>query len=270
MFSLANTATLVSEVASPVVEFAARWVQSPSSYDQIVAATIPREWALAHRPVISRSGGEHALYKQFLLTEPKGMIVRCHMNCAQECKIKSVDGKRWRFICRVCNSRATIEKDFCNTTTPLGRNFIVKTPYPELQHPVTWSLPPPPKADSDLPGQAFPIPARFQVPAQSSRSTHLRAPDMVERAVSLPERTSHTTSMATPGASTSSLRIRIPPPAPTHVLHHTRSTSAMADRRNPGSLNPPPTPVEPAEAGPSAKRLTGTQSSSKRVKRSRQ
>jgi len=70
VLSLSNNATIFGEVAAPLVDFAARWAQSPSDYDFIVSATLNTEWASKHHPVLSRADHSHFVYTQYRRWEP--------------------------------------------------------------------------------------------------------------------------------------------------------------------------------------------------------
>ena len=232
VISLANAATLVSEVSSHLAEFAVRWIQSPSGFNEIVAATIPADWARAHRLVISRvDQGEqiHTLYTRFLLSEPKGMLVRCHNNCGQECKNRT-SGNNRRFICMLCGSRTSIRRDDLDTSTVLGRKFLVETPFPQAQYPTQWTLA---TADDAPTAQKSTAPAHLQVPAMTIRTISLPTPS---------------SGSAVPGPSVaSSSQIPLPPPLPPSIITRSRSTSAMTDHRRSGATTPPPSPADPGQ-----------------------
>ncbi|KAF9784726.1 hypothetical protein BJ322DRAFT_1021414 [Thelephora terrestris] len=59
VLSFADHSNVVGELATRVLDFTSRWVWSASrDFDVIVASAFDREWALAHKPVISTAQGD--------------------------------------------------------------------------------------------------------------------------------------------------------------------------------------------------------------------
>jgi hypothetical protein len=132
VISLANNTTIVGEVCTKLVDFAARWAQSPTCYDVIVATTFDAEWAKAHRPVISSTRQGHVLYTRFRLEQPLGQLVLCPGRCPEGVRSKT-QNDNLRFICIGCNLRCTIHKSIgqLDKSTALGRATFVKTAFPQ-------------------------------------------------------------------------------------------------------------------------------------------
>jgi len=138
-----------------------RWVQSPSDYDTIVARTFTAAWAADHLPVISRRPGQHTLYTRFSLDEPRGQPVMCPNRCGGVMSSKT-NANNLRFICKGCNSRATVEKFFLDTSTDLGKASFLKVQFPRRNYPIaSWT------SDGLLNGQNPPAPPPTTPPVQT-------------------------------------------------------------------------------------------------------
>ena len=144
--SLANNTTIVGKVATVLADFTARWVQSPSDYNFLVASTINKKWALQHRPVISRKGHGHILYTKYLYEQPHGQLIFCPSQCLAKIHAKTTKNG-FRLICEKCNTRVTIPKHQPDWQSILGWQTLIKIAFPQEIQPVTWGLPETPKPD---------------------------------------------------------------------------------------------------------------------------
>ena len=142
VLSLSNHATVVSQVALPLVHFCTRWAQSPSAFDFLVASTMPTDWVEVHKPVLSTRTMGHAIYTRFSFAEPFGKIVLCHRMCTGQLRAKA--GKTTtKITCMTCGSTCSVPKVTTDRTTTLGRQSMVKVAYPQEQYPTEWKLPQP-------------------------------------------------------------------------------------------------------------------------------
>lgn len=142
VLSLSNHATVVSQVALPLVNFCTRWVQSPSGFDFLVASTMPTDWVEVHKPVLSTRKMGHSLYTRFSFAEPFGKTVLCHRMCTGPLRAKA--GKtNAKITCMTCGSTCSVQKVTTDRTTMLGRQSMVKVVYPQEQYPTEWKLPNP-------------------------------------------------------------------------------------------------------------------------------
>jgi hypothetical protein len=184
VLSLSNRKTVVGTVASVSAEFMARWVQSPSDYDYLIASTMPYSWVTAHRPVLSTHQHGHVLYSNFTFREPNGMVVVCHSNCTQPPDYHPTKNNV-RFTCYECNSRCTTGKYVTDRTTTLGRKSLIKVPYPQLQYPTEWKFLTPPGVTRYPQASSHLLAMPPQVEASSSRTKTTPAPE--DKAISLPK-----------------------------------------------------------------------------------
>jgi hypothetical protein len=234
-----------------MVDFAARWVQSPSDYDFLIASTLKTSWVAAHGPVLSTHDHGHILYTRFSLSEPGGNVVVCHRNCVRGLEYRP--GKNnVTFTCQDCKSRCKTPIIKTDETTVLGREALINTVYPQAQYPTEWRfLPSPDEANNPQP--SFPLvvqpqaapkdKVRTKIRATTTKkvraastpniktsvaSGHLAPPEMITRAASLP---GSSTSTATP--SSSSLKIRLPPRPYVELI--TRSHSFPRSSNDPSS-----------------------------------
>jgi hypothetical protein len=132
VLSLANDATLISEVSLPITDFITRWVQSSSTFDTIVAATVPQRWARAHLPVLSTSEG-HTLYTGFSSSEPNGHRIVCPGDCKREIQV-DVRKNNVRHQCLKCGWKCFTPKVEHDKSTVLAWNNLLKVPFPQLRY----------------------------------------------------------------------------------------------------------------------------------------
>lgn len=225
-----------------VAEFVARWVQSPSGYDFLVASTVPVDWARSHMPVIS-TAGQHHTYVRFRFEEPWGKFIVCPKGHRGDFKISS-RATSWRVICRGCGARSNVPRVELDSQQPLGRKAFVKTEFPVKQHVVAWQLGP--TTDGEDPPPLLPQPcpalaASFK-PAPSP-STSVTVAPVEEQTPAAPVRSRatgempRTTSLPVPSGSgvgplssgSSKLKIRVPPRAVVSTIPRARSTPSLAD-----------------------------------------
>ena len=132
---------MVGDIANVLSEFATTWVTTPSDYDVLFATTVRHDWARRHRPVLSRGENEHYLYTGFHITEPHGMIVRCHQQaCGIEARVYDVKGKTVSFRCKRCKSSCVIDKVILDRSSTLGASSLVRVAYPPDQVKVQWTF----------------------------------------------------------------------------------------------------------------------------------
>jgi hypothetical protein len=246
VISLANQSTIVARVSSTLVEFMARWTQSPSGYDFLVASTIDRDWAAEHQPVISRHRYGHSLYTRFRLEEPGGRILRCPTHGRQSLRSRSASKHTMRIICDVdaCRYRCTIPKASEGIDNILRTKGLVRTEFPQLQYTTTWTWYS--EAEDDITQRERHRTTSNSTPSAwgtlSIPSTYLRPPSPITRTSSSPA----FGSMPPPSSNT----IRVPPPPSASTMHRSRSASAINDRRSSVAETPPPTPTNPGRELP--------------------
>jgi len=257
VLSLANNATVVSEVSAKLLDLVAYWVQTFSDYDILIPKVMTCDWAKEHMPVLSRHGhnparyttfisgdppapipitsapgqDDHILFTKFNFGQPGGRVVLCHERCDQEVLPKQTKAGV-RMECVGCGSKCTIPQFKTTQTTPLERHAFVAVKYPQDQYPAVWG--PSKKGDSKL----------IQPPPKATRSQAvlLHSPAMMKQTTSLPTTIAPTT---TPKSSSPSFRIRIRIPA-------TRSTPSLSlpgplgaeGIRSATATPPPPSPQE--------------------------
>lgn len=262
VLSLSNHATVVSEVATELANFAALWAQSLSDYDFIISTTMTADWAGKHHPILSRVNRGHTLYTRYRRWEPQGQLVRCHNNCKDEIQMNDRSKNILRFTCLGCKSRCRIPKSVTDLdkSTNLGKKLFVKVSFPRTQYPTPlWELPPPKdEAVDSNPGIGPGISAITTLPRAMHHQLRLVPPEPIVRASSLPLPPPPTAS-AGPSSSSTSLRIRLPP-----LTSRSRSTSSIVDSPTPSSSQPPSTE---ARKDDSRKRPTNTKTLSKTIKR---
>ena len=148
---------------------------------------------------------EHSLYTKATYNQPRGQLVLCPRNCQVVLRAKPQTNKI-RFICPVCDSRATVDIPSVDHLTPLGKAGLIKTSFPQTPYPVQEWTCNGPRVPQTLPGSQV---ATLQVPMQGVNAVQpsdfgmVPAPDSITRSASLP-------SGPTLASSSSSLRIRIP------------------------------------------------------------
>jgi hypothetical protein len=164
VLSLANNNTMVGEVSSSIVDFAAYWVETRSNYHTLFAKTTASAWCREHLPVLSRhdrdptrltsftcvaskptpipstdpSIDDHILYTKYEWAQPHGTLVVCHLNCRQLIHGKP-SREKVRVICQGCKSRCSVDwwkND--NPVTVLSKSNLVAVPYPQAQYPAEW------------------------------------------------------------------------------------------------------------------------------------
>lgn len=270
VLSLSNNATVVGEVAAPLVDFAARWAQSPSDYDFIISATLNAEWASQHHPVLSRANHGHFVYTRYRRWEPEGKIVRCCQNCSEGVTMKDRNTNTVRFICEGCGLRCSVQKSLTDLdkSTPLGKRSFVKVDFPRPQYPTpNWELPPT-TATVARPGPRInPGTAARRNPGLAPARTQkgLVPPESIVRASSLPLPPVPTTSTG-PSTSSTGLTIRLPGREnPLPALSRSRSTSSVAGPSTPSSSRLPPS--DSIVQDEVRKRPTKTKEPSKSAKR---
>jgi hypothetical protein len=171
VLSFANMSNLVGDIATVVMEFSSRWVQTPSDYDFLVADTMPAEWCQTNQPVLSRHGKGHSVYSKFSFGRPNGMLVLCHRRCDKVVTSRDMGkGRRVQYKCEECGSRCTTARIQNDRTTNLGRRSIVKAEYPLALYPVEWKLE---ESESSLPTPAASMPPP-PPPFRHSSSSDLR------------------------------------------------------------------------------------------------
>jgi len=138
VLSLANASTVVGMVDTTLIDLCARWAQSSGDYRTLIHNTMKPEWAMAHRPVLSRQG-QHTLYTKWTMSEPRGMLVVCHLGCGDILTMK-YQGQGVRFICRKCNSRCYTGFYPSDTSTILGKKGFVETTFPQERYRTEWKL----------------------------------------------------------------------------------------------------------------------------------
>ena len=175
---------VIGDVAATVAKFVARWVQSPSGHDFLVASTIPSDWARLHMPVISK-GGTHSLYTKYHQMEPNGQLVKCHRMCCGGMRLDS-RSKTLRIICSTCNSRCPIPRVQLDPAKPLGHKYLIKTEFPRVLFPTQWEcgpltgpekpLQPPPDPSPILTATVQPSPSKTEVAPLTSMSRTMPMP----------------------------------------------------------------------------------------------
>lgn len=214
VLSLANLTTLVGFVSQAITEFAARWVQTPSGYDYLIATSMRTEWIHEHQPVISRHETGHHVYSKFSHERPEGKWIQCR-SCPHQIIGSRPKGNQLIILCPSCKSTALIDKWENERGTILYAHGIVKAPFPPGELNVSWRSPPPKKPQVNGP---------HQLTQPGNASVHL--PPQLARPVSSPEPafTPRPFSSSTP--SSTSLRIVVPSLA---SITRMRSTPEMRD-----------------------------------------
>jgi hypothetical protein len=136
--SLANTTTVVGDVAGTLSEFATLWVTTPSDYDTIFAATVHWQWARLHRPVLSTGRDDHVMYTGFHTAEPLGQLTRCPRDCGVENRSYHVSGRRVIVTCRGCNAQCSLDKVGIDASKTLGSRSLLKVAYPPALVAAHW------------------------------------------------------------------------------------------------------------------------------------
>jgi hypothetical protein len=188
---------VVSRVATTLIEFASRWIQSPSGYDFLIASTMNPNWVTIHQPVIS-SQGSHTLYTEHNMSQPLGKLVICPLRCGARLGWKIVKNGV-NFNCPNCKSSCKTIKDKSDARTLLGRCGLRKTIYPQPQFNAEWKV----KKDN----------------ITSSTPTSTKFPEAVTRSTSLPQ---PSTSKPTPPPP----EVHQAPPSNQRTLHISRAQSS--------------------------------------------
>ena len=179
ILSLANRSTVVAEVASPLADLVAAWIQTPSDFDELFASAVRSDWARIHRPVVSRSHHRHVLYTGYHATEPNGELVQCHQGCGIENRHYDVHNKFVTITCRGCNSECKVVKTTPSLKTSLSSRSLVRTVFPQPTTRAQWTFKDPKGALSVL--KKGPPTILTVVPP-----THLAPPPISNRSISLP------------------------------------------------------------------------------------
>lgn len=140
VISLSNKATVVHAVSTTIFEFIARWVQSFSGYDSIVASTMTPDWARAHMPVISLSSTQHVMYTAWDVARPHGQNVVCWQECNARLD-KDIRANTVRLTCSACKAKTTVPKVLPRRDTALGKRSLVKVAFPVPKYPAEWEIP---------------------------------------------------------------------------------------------------------------------------------
>ena len=207
-----------------LAEFVARWVQSPSDYDVIVAGTLAAAWVGEHLPVISRRSVGHTLYTKATYKQPGGHVVLCPRNCGVLLKVKP-RAKKIQFICPKCDSRATVDMPPSpDTSTILGKASIIKTQFPQTPYPIgEWKCGGPGTTPTLPQAQA----ATLQVPEHSMDAVQ---PGAFSR-LPAPDPTLRSAPPLQP-----SVFCRMPPPALVPVPSSSRQQSVFSTMPAPGPI----------------------------------
>lgn len=128
---------VVTDVMLQVTGFVMEWVRTQSSYDTIVAKTMPADWASKHLPVLSH-GTIHHLYKGFNVLEPNGQAIQCHRGCGVENRKWEIKATTVKIECRGCDSICHVAKQDLDTSTLLGSRGLIRVNYPIGQASTTW------------------------------------------------------------------------------------------------------------------------------------
>lgn len=125
-----------------VTKFAVSWASTYSLYDVLIANSFMQDWALQHRPVISRGTESHWLYAGHNYLEPDGLPVICQLNHERMYLRKDVQKRHVDVRCLRgdCGATCEIKRFETEKTTVLGRRQLVKVMFdPKLRFPdVTW------------------------------------------------------------------------------------------------------------------------------------
>ena len=232
VLSLANNATVVSQVSATLVQFCTRWAQSPSGYDFLVASTMEADWLRSHKPVLSTRAHGHQLYTKFDFGEPNGQVVRCLLMCQAGIKSKAGNATT-KITCLGCRSTCLVPKVTTERNTPLSRRAMVKVLYPQPQYPTEWKLPDP--------STLFMSQAHLSIPT-TEPSTSAATP--IDQRPSGPTPLLRTSSLPVPSGpmrgrfpSYTGLVIRIP----ARPLVHSRSASQLENgNKRATALDSPP------------------------------
>ena len=175
-----------------MADFAAGWVQTRADYDLLFARVVRFDWATRHRPVLTTCRDTHTLYTGVTLTEPDGLISRCHQQCGVENRVIDVVGTQVEITCTGCSSISRFPRPKQRTSTVLDKFSLVKTPFPQGPAPITWEFiqqQPSGSAREDS------KPARTQKQAPTTTSTkrprkpqkvQLQPPTILTRSTSVP------------------------------------------------------------------------------------
>lgn len=239
MLSLSNQTTVISNVMFPVTAFVKQWVQTNSTFDSIVARTMPPEWASKHLPVLSQ-GTVHHLYKAFDPLEPKGEVVICHRGCGIENRKWDTRGTTIKITCRSCNSTCIIPKEKPDSSSVLGSHGLVKVAYPVQQAKTTWLF----NTGGDSTKAAKPIGLSNAVVTKVAQQ--VGPPSVAPR-----KQSPRTTVPITPDVIVTPPPSLSPSPSPSPSAPHERLTikirSSVVQQRSPSISHPG---CQPMQAGP--------------------
>ena len=169
ILSFANNATVVGEIAPPLMHFLKDWVQTASDYYALFAKAFSHQWAKKHQPVLSRHGhdpsrytkytrqesktnaipvkltaepsqDDHILITKFSFTEPAGLSLLCNLRCGWGLtSSKTVSGVK--VVCRRCGSKCVVPRFYSNGSTTLGRASLVAVRFPQRVMYANWGPP---------------------------------------------------------------------------------------------------------------------------------
>lgn len=164
VLSFADNSNIPGEIATGVIDLCSRWVQSASTdYDVLFGSVLTPRWAMEHKPVLSRKGLGHVLYTKATTAEPDGELIVCHNDCGAILDTHS-GSQRIRFVCTDCESTTFVPLIVPKRTGILGKNGLVRTPFPQSRYPATWKHRDPTR------------PMKFQLPPTSEPPTSWSAP----------------------------------------------------------------------------------------------
>lgn len=238
---MAKPTTLVGEVAVPVLDLAANWVQTLSDYDVLIAKLITRKWAKDHMPVLSRHGhnparfttyhsshplvqtptpsmpvqDDHILFTEFSLGQPGGKFIE-HGQCAWGTTPKPT-ATGVRIACNRCKARCTVPKFTTDPTTPLGAQALVAIKYPQVLYIAEWTMTKVAGSQVTLPHDTATPPSGPTLPfhkVKRLRTTQPPPAEVITRSKSLPSSTPPPITTLIPNAP-------LPPhkPPTTHLIH---------------------------------------------------
>ena len=169
ILSFANNATIVGEIAPPLVQFLKDWVQTASDYYALFVKAFPHLWAKTHQPILSRHGhdpsryttytrqesktnaisvkltaepsrDDHILITKFSFTEPAGLSLLCNLRCGWGLtSSKTASGVK--VVCGRCGSKCVVPRFYSNGSTTLGRASLVAVRFPQQVMYANWGPP---------------------------------------------------------------------------------------------------------------------------------
>ena len=169
ILSFANNATVVGEIAPPLMQFLKDWVQTASDYYALFAKAFPHRWVKTHQPILSRHGhdpnryttytrqqsktnaipvklvaepgrDDHILITKFSFTEPAGLLLLCNLRCGWGLtSSKTASGVQ--VVCSRCGSKCVVSRFYSNGSTTLGRASLVAVRFPQQVMYANWGPP---------------------------------------------------------------------------------------------------------------------------------